>query len=120
MNISAERAAPPLPACCTLRPDGLRLAVRLQPKASAERVIGFVAEADGAAMLKVAVTAPPESGKATAALVRLLARLFRVPPRDLSVVLGAADRRKIVAISGDPRVLALRVAAGLGKWSRPA
>lgn len=109
-----------LPACCTLRPDGIRVAVRLQPRASLERVIGLVEEADGAMLLKVAVTAPPEDGKANAALVKLLARLFRLPPRDLAVVLGMADRRKVVAVAGNPRRLAPRIAQGLRPWSKPA
>jgi len=34
--------------------------------------------------LSVAVTAPPVDGKANDALIRLLARLFHLPPRDLS------------------------------------
>ncbi|HVM80169.1 MAG TPA: DUF167 domain-containing protein [Stellaceae bacterium] len=113
-------AEPPLPACCSRLAGGIRLSVRLQPKASAERVVGLVAEADGTQALKIAVTAPPADGKANAALLRLLARLFRLPPRDLEVVLGAADRRKVVAIAGAPAKLAPIVAEGLRKWSKPA
>lgn len=94
--------------------------MRLQPKASAERVIGLVPEADGGAALKIAVTAPPADGKANAALLRLLARLFGIPPRDFELVLGAADRRKVVAIAGAPDRLLPIVAEGLRKWSKPA
>ena len=94
--------------------------MRLQPKASAERVIGLVPEADGGAALKVAVTAPPADGKANAALLRLLARLFGLPPRDFELVLGAADRRKVVAIAGAPDKLLPIVAEGLRPWSKPA
>ena len=54
--------------------DGVRLAVRLTPKASAERIIGLADEADGGVVLKVAVTAAPEGGKANAALLKVLAR----------------------------------------------
>ena len=94
--------------------------MRLQPKASAERVVGLVPEADGTMALKIAVTPPPADGKANAALVRLLARLFHLPPRDLSVVLGAADRRKVVEIAGEPGALARIIAEGLRSWSKPA
>ncbi len=98
--------------------DGVRLAVRLTPKASAERIIGLADEADGGVVLKVAVTAAPEGGKANAALVKLLARAFRLPPRDFSVVRGLTDRRKVVSVTGAPAALAARIAEGLRPWSR--
>jgi uncharacterized protein (TIGR00251 family) len=98
--------------------DGVRLAVRLTPKASAERIVGLADEADGGVVLKVAVTAPPEGGKANAALLKLLARAFRLPARDFAVVRGASDRRKIVAVTGAPAALAARLKEGLRPWSR--
>ena len=98
--------------------DGLRLAVRLMPKASAERIIGLADEADGGVVLKVAVTAPPEGGKANAALLKLLARAFRLPARDFAVVRGASDRRKVVAVTGAPAALVARITEGLRPWSR--
>lgn len=55
--------------------------------------------------LKVAVTAPPDKGKANAAVVVLLAKVFGVSKSSLSVVAGQADRRKILRIKGDPTVL---------------
>ena len=96
------------------------MAVRLQPKARAERIVGLVSEADGSTALKIAVTAPPADGAANAALLRLLSRLFRLPARDLELVLGAADRRKIVAISGAPEALAPIVRESLRPWSKHA
>ena len=98
--------------------DGVRLAVRLTPKASAERIVGLADEADGGVVLKVAVTAAPENGKANAALVRLLAYTFHLPPRDLSVVRGLTDRRKVVAVAGAPAALTARITEGLRPWSR--
>jgi uncharacterized protein (TIGR00251 family) len=98
--------------------DGVRLAVRLTPKASAERIVGLADEAGGGVVLKVAVTAAPEGGKANAALLKLLARAFRLPARDFAVVRGASDRRKIVAVTGAPAALAARLKEGLRPWSR--
>jgi uncharacterized protein (TIGR00251 family) len=98
--------------------EGVRLAVRLTPKASVERIIGLADEADGGVVLKVAVTAAPENGKANVALVKLLARAFRLPPRDISVVRGLTDRRKVVAVAGTPAELAARLREGLRPWSR--
>ncbi len=100
-------------------PGGVRLAVRLQPKASAERIQGLVEEADGRVALKVAVTAPPEAGKANAALLALLARVLRVKRRDLSLELGAADRRKLVLVAGDPAVLVAAMEEALAPWLKP-
>ena len=100
-------------------PDGVRLTVRLQPKASAERIQGLVEEADGRLALKVAVTAPPESGKANEALLALLARHLRLKRRDLSIALGAADRRKLVLVAGDPASLAAALKEALAPWLKP-
>jgi len=98
--------------------DGVRLAVRLTPKASAERIVGLADEADGGVVLKVAVTAAPENGKANAALLKLLARAFRLPARDFAVLHGANDRRKVVAVSGAPVALMAHIAEGLRPWLR--
>lgn len=100
-------------------PDGVRLAVRLQPKASAERIQGVVEEADGRLALKVAVTAPPEAGKANEALLALLARVLHLRRRDLSIALGAADRRKLVRVAGDPAALAASLEEALAPWLKP-
>ncbi len=86
-------------------PDGLRVFVRLQPKARREGIEGIVTEPDGRIALKVAVTAPPESGKANAALVALLGKSWRLPKSAIEIVGGAADRRKTLLLRGDPASL---------------
>jgi len=85
--------------------DGVSVAVRLTPKARATRIQGVVAAADGTRALKAAVTAPPEKGKANAALLALLAKAWRVPKSSLALTAGAGDRRKVVHVAGDPAVL---------------
>jgi uncharacterized protein YggU (UPF0235/DUF167 family) len=80
--------------------DGARVRIRLTPRASANRITGLVAEADQGVALKVMVTAVAEGGKANAALIALLARHWRLPKRDLAIVTGAADRRKVVHVAG--------------------
>jgi len=59
-----------------------------------------------------------ENGKANAALLKLLARAFRLPARDFAVLRGASDRRKVVAVSGAPGALMTRIMEGLRPWSR--
>jgi len=56
-------------------------------------------------VLKVAVNAPPEDGKANAAVIALLAEAFDVAKAAVSVVAGATDRRKLVEIRGNSRDL---------------
>jgi len=92
--------------------DGLRIRVRLTPKAARDRIQGVVHDADGVVALKVAVTAPPEKGKANAALIKILARAWRVPKSDLSLVAGHRDRRKVLHLAGDPD----RLAKTLADW----
>jgi uncharacterized protein len=90
----------------TATKDGVRLTVRVAPKASRSRVVGL---ADGA--LKVAVAAPPEDGKANAALIDTLAEALGVPRRDVVLAAGAASRRKLVDVAGDAARLLARVEA---------
>jgi uncharacterized protein YggU (UPF0235/DUF167 family) len=92
--------------------------VRLTPRARADRIEGLAADAEGNPVLKAAVTAPPEKGKANAALVALLAKAWRLPKSALAIQAGASGRRKSVTIAGDPQELLKRLtdwAHGLGK-----
>jgi len=108
-------ASPPAALPISALPGRVRLAVRLTPKASAGRILGVVEEADGARVLKIAVSAPPEDGKANAALVDLLARALKVPRGAVSIAAGVASRRKLVDIAGDPETLRPRLRALLGE-----
>jgi uncharacterized protein (TIGR00251 family) len=49
---------------------------------------------------KVRVAAPPEDGKANAAVIRLLADTVGVPARDVAILSGHASRDKTVEVSG--------------------
>ncbi len=94
--------------------DGLRLAVRLQPRAGKTGLGGLVALADGAVALKARVTAVPEGGKANAALIALLAKTWRLPKGAFEIVSGRSDRTKTLLIAGDPASLE----ASLKAWFR--
>jgi uncharacterized protein (TIGR00251 family) len=96
--------------------SGVNLAVRIAPKAAASRVLGLVEEAGGGSALKLAIHAPPENGKANADLIALLADLFDLPKRDVSLAAGASNRRKLVHIAGDPARLLPRIEEGLLPW----
>lgn len=85
--------------------EGLRVDLRLQPGASRAGVDGIAVLDDGATVLKVRVTEPPEGGRANAALVKLLAKAWKLPKSAVSLVAGHTDRRKTLAVAGDPAVL---------------
>ena len=78
----------------------MRLRLKVQPKARREGITGLTPDPDGTA-LKLAVGAPPEDGKANAAVIALLADELGVAKSAVSVVSGATDRRKLVEIRGD-------------------
>lgn len=96
-------------------PAGVRLRMRVQPRARRSAVVGLVAEADGGAALKVAVTAAPKDGKANAAVITLLAAELGLAKSALAVVAGAADRRKTLLIAGEPQALLARLNDWLAK-----
>lgn len=89
-------SGPAIPAA-----GGVRLAVRLTPRARRNAIRGTVDRADGGRALKVSVTAVPEAGKANAALVKLLAKALNRPKGAIDIVQGASDRNKLLAIAGD-------------------
>ncbi len=75
--------------------DGCEIAVRLQPRAHANAIVG---ERDGVVVVRV--TAPPVDGRANKALCRLIARRAGVGVRRVSVVHGTAAREKVVRVEG--------------------
>lgn len=72
-----------------LAQPGARIAVRVTPKASRNAVVLD----DGA--IRVYVTVVPESGKATAAVTRLLAGALGVAKSRLTLVRGETARDKV-------------------------
>lgn len=94
-------------------PDGVRVAVQVQPGASRTAVEGPRELADGVSVLKVRVGAPPEGGKANAQMVKLLAKSWRVPKSSIRVLTGQAERRKTLLVAGDPDRLLGQLAAWL-------
>jgi len=92
---------------------GVRLRLKVAPKARRNEIGGWLDEPDGAKALKIAVTAAPEDGKANAAVIALLAREWGVAKSAISVVAGATDRRKIVEIRGPSAELMQRLQAWL-------
>ena len=89
-----------------IEPDRLVLFVRLTPKGGRDAIDGIETGADGKAYLKIRVNAPPENGKANAALIALLAKVCGVAKSKISILTGETARLKQVAIDGDGALLA--------------
>jgi uncharacterized protein (TIGR00251 family) len=79
----------------TPHPEGCLLSVRAQPGA---RKAGVVGEQAGA--LKVAVTAPPEDGRANQALTELLRDWLSLKRSQVELAGGANNRNKQFLIRG--------------------
>lgn len=73
-----------------------RLAVRVQPGARRSHLLERLASGE----YKLAVTAPPEDGRANEAVVELLADLLAVKRRQVSVARGLSSRIKQIDIEG--------------------
>ena len=95
--------------------DGVRVAIRLTPKASRNAIAGIAEAGQGDAVLKVMVTAVPEAGRANEALIKLLAKQWGVAKSSISLVAGATDRNKILHIAGDAGDLMARLNQTLGQ-----
>ena len=87
----------------------MTIELRAQPRARRSAL-----ECAGQGTLKAAVTAPAEDGKANSAVVELLAAEWRLPKSVFEITRGAAARDKTVKISGEPGLLAGRIA----QWMR--
>jgi hypothetical protein len=74
---------------------GIRLRLRVQPRASRTEVAGRHGDA-----LKIRVAAPPVDGEANAELIRFLARVLQVPKTAVSITGGSGARSKSVVIEG--------------------
>ncbi len=90
----------------TAHPEGCILAVRAQPGARKNGVLG-----EHAGALKLAVTAPPDRGRANQALLELLRGLLAVKRSQVELVRGGTSHAKHFLIRGlTPEELHARVA----------
>jgi hypothetical protein len=71
----------------------MRLNVKVVPGASRSGLAGWLGDS-----LKVRVAAPPEQGKANAAVENLIAAALGLPKGSARIVMGAGSPRKVVEI----------------------
>jgi uncharacterized protein (TIGR00251 family) len=82
--------------------DDLVLRIRLQPRASADEIVGVRGGA-----LKIRTTAPPIDGKANEHVARYLAKVFGVARSRVSLISGHAGRDKRLLIQAPARLPAI-------------
>jgi uncharacterized protein (TIGR00251 family) len=84
------------------------LSIKVVPGASRDAVAGWLGEA-----LKIRVSAPPEKGKANAAVCALLAKTLELPAGAVTVLRGQGSPRKVLRIEGlDAEELRARLGGG--------
>ncbi len=86
--------------------DGLKIRVRLRPKAAQNAIDRPELGADGRVRLPIRVTAVPESGKANRALIKLLAKALKAPASAFTIIAGGKSRDKILLWRGNSRAQA--------------
>lgn len=74
-------------------PEGIRLRIFLQPKASKDAFVGLHDDE-----LKISITAPPIDGAANAHLLKYLSKAFKVPKSAIILEKGELNRHKQVFI----------------------
>jgi uncharacterized protein (TIGR00251 family) len=75
--------------------DGVRIRVRVSPGSRREAIVGLHGD-----RLKIAVTAPPERGRANQAVTDFLARILGSPRSAVRVVAGHTTRDKTLLVVG--------------------
>lgn len=75
--------------------EGVRLRVRVQPRASRTEVAGLYGDA-----VRIRLTAPPVNGAANEELLRFLAEKLSVPRSAVRLISGKTSRSKVVSVGG--------------------
>jgi uncharacterized protein (TIGR00251 family) len=74
---------------------GVRMALKVVPGASRDRIVGVLGDA-----LKIAVSKPPADGAANKAVIELLAVALGLPVGSIRITRGHTNARKEVLITG--------------------
>jgi len=81
--------------------NGVRLALRLTPRASRNGVDGVAEDAEGRPVLRLRLVAPPVEGAANKALIAFLAKTLSLRKADITIRSGETSRVKILHLAGD-------------------
>ena len=91
-------------------PDGVSFAVRVQPRARRNAIVGELSDT-----LKIALTALPVDGRANEACIEFFAELLHVPRASVAIASGQSARNKLIRVTGvSAAELRRRLGATLG------
>ena len=90
--------------------DGVAVAVKVHPKSRRPGVHGAGLSGDGE-RLRIGVTEAAEGGRANRAACAALAAALGIAQSAVRLEAGARSREKLLHVTGDPEVLAARLAA---------
>ncbi len=95
MSRQPRAEASTLPAYLRVQPDGLWLAVKVQPRSSVNEIVEPLG-----AELRVKVTAPPVDSAANEAVLRLLVERLDCARNQVELVRGHTSRHKVIKVHG--------------------
>jgi len=75
--------------------SGITFAIKVQPRARRNAVVGELGEA-----LKIALTAAPVDGRANDACIEFLAERLDLPRSSITIISGQRSRNKVIRITG--------------------
>jgi len=90
---------------------GVRLAVRVTPRAAGNKIDRVIAGADGKPALSVRLCAPPVEGAANKALAEFLSQRLGLRKADIRIRSGETGRLKLIEIIGDSADILARLRA---------
>jgi uncharacterized protein len=91
-------------------PDGVAVAVKVQPKSRRPGLHGTAPGADGE-RLRIGVTEAAEAGRANRAACAALADALGLAQSAVQLTMGATSRDKTLHVAGDPAELGAKLAA---------
>jgi uncharacterized protein (TIGR00251 family) len=89
---------------------GVRLAVRLTPRARRDAIGSIGEDAGGRPVLALRLAAPPVDGAANKALVAFLAKALTIPKSSIAIRSGETARQKMLFLAGDGQAIARKLA----------
>ena len=75
-------------------PQGIKLSVRVVPKARSNEIEGWHQDEKGVDELKIRVTAVPEKGQANKAVIDILSKSLKIGKSKVTIIQGETCRNK--------------------------
>lgn len=92
----------PAPAVCIRRGDALEVLLKVTPGARRDTIEAVVDDGHGLRRLALSVTAKAEGDAANRAVIRLVAKSWRVPPSAVAIMAGHRSRLKRLRLEIPP------------------